>query len=347
MTPQEKLRQQEAIKKLAETIGASVQFSQQKAAPAQPLKNYETVKREVEALEQQRRAAEEVQAVEAAESVVKRVQIEHGLTYSHARVWVMLRSLANYAAGRAGYHKKTSQVAVHLPAELLAFELGIARSTLYLALDALEARDLVRHRGHYTGDTTRQDGCVFLVRLRGQGRLKWRIEWLKHQYRDLEDDVRKGRTVWALKQSDSHKQSKDHAEIFDRLTSWTLTPGTVSSPSLLTVRLYGESAASAFHTAFNAERGARRGAVDSAARMMAATLRDGRLMFHRWLLWQLHRLKDRGEDYTQLVWDIFSRISHDSSDEAMERPGAVFLSELRKLPIWPRIENMSRTVRVA
>ena len=338
---------QDIVSETAKKLGYSYQPPD--APPAtHKLKDYETIRREVEALEQQRRAAEEVQAVEAAESIVRRVQAEHGLTYNHARVWVMLRSLANYAAGKAGYHKKTSQVAVHLPAELLAYELGIARSTLYLALERLESLDLVRSKGHHTGElhNAKCDGSVFLVRLRGTGRLKWRLEWLKHQYRDLEQDIREGRTVWAIKQSDSQRRSKDHAEIFNRLTPWTLTPGTVSSPSLLTVRLYGESAASAFDTAFNAERGTRRGAVDMAARAMAATLRDGRLNFHRWLLWQLHRLKDRGEDYTQLVWDVFSRVSHDSSDEAVDNPGALFLSELRKLPIWQRIEQME-PVRVA
>jgi DNA-binding MarR family transcriptional regulator len=66
------------------------------------------------------------------------------------------------AKGRE-YSPSVTQVTLHVPAEVIAFELGIHRSTLWRQLEPLVTRGLVEYRAHKTtlNGETRNDGTLW------------------------------------------------------------------------------------------------------------------------------------------------------------------------------------------
>ncbi len=83
---------------------------------------------------------------------------------------------------------------------MLAFELGIHRPTVWRQLEPLVVRGLVDHRVHKMAlnGKTRNDGTLWAVRLtpnKGK-RVRLSHEEMKHPWRDLGADIKRGRTAY-------------------------------------------------------------------------------------------------------------------------------------------------------
>jgi DNA-binding MarR family transcriptional regulator len=136
-------------------------------------------------------------------------------TMLHPTTLKIYRTLAHLAlevARHRAYSPKVTQVSFHLPAEVLACELGVHRSTLWRQLKPLAQRGLIDHRPHKTTlkGQTRNDGTLWAIKLfptRGK-RARLSHEEMKHPWRDLEGDIRKGRTAFRFMQ-----QSKNQGKV--------------------------------------------------------------------------------------------------------------------------------------
>jgi hypothetical protein len=244
-----------------------------------------------------------------------------------------------------GYSPAVTHMIFHCPLEQVARACGLSRKSVWRHLPALRDLGLVdwrTHKGTCRGET-RNTGTVWKVRLTPTHGTKARLGYqdLKHRWRDLDADVRAGRTSYALLSHTSQVKTKsvDIAVV----TSWTLLPQAPQNP----VGLYGtpprrvdlESVLDVRH----ADRGERGGAVDLAAQALAQALRDSSsLNYYRRLLWQLLRRYDAtGEDLSYQVYLMAQRARTDATEGFARKPGALFLSRLKKADWFAEIMNAS------
>ena len=247
----------------------------------------------------------------------------------------LLVSVARKVSDFRGYCGAVTQVHFFCPAEVVAFILGFARSTLYLKIRELEAAELIHARAHYVTHKgqTRADGTVWAVKLYPDrpSRLRVPHDALKVSYRCLSADIEVGRTAWnKIGQSKELQNQQDKTR---EILSWALPPQLTQNPvTLLTVRCDLEQVLDLPYVG----REQRSEAVDAAARTLAAGLGDANgLMFYRWLLWQLLRLSDaQGSDYWHQVYEQARRARSDAAEGFAKKPGALFVSRLKDTLWW-------------
>ncbi len=244
-----------------------------------------------------------------------------------------LHTVAVEACAERGYHPNVSEVALFCPVEAVALALGMHRSTVYRALPELRAAGLLDVRGHFCTHRgrTRADGAVWSVRLRPVGGRAARVGYsdLKRQYRDLGGDIAAGRTVWAeMRQSENNPSREVNLSYVRR---WALSP-TNSNPVTVDCRTAPRRSLEAVLDAPHVERGDRARVVSLAAEALAAALRDrAGVNFYRRLIWQLlRRLDATGEDHFGMVYEQARRAAADSAEGFARRPGALFVSRLKR-----------------
>ncbi len=254
-----------------------------------------------------------------------------------------LHQISLEAVEARGYVPQTSQVVLFCPGEQVARAVGISRATLYRTLPELVEAGLLDARGHYTtlGGRTRADGSLWAVRLRPVGGCKARLGYgdLKRQYRDLGADVQAGRTSWAmLRQSNKLTRGFVDLEVIRR---WALPPLHTQPPISTDCRTASRRSLEALLDAPFVEREDRSAAVTLAAEAMAAALRDrAGVNFYRKLLWMLLRRFDAtGEAPFGMVYEQARRAAADSAEGFGRRPGALFVSRLKRAPWWSEVMN--------
>ncbi len=258
-----------------------------------------------------------------------------------------LHTVAVEACEARGYHPNTSQVSLFCPAEMVARAVGISRATLYRALQELVEAGLVDARGHFCTlrGRTRSDGTLWAVRLRPVGGCKARLSYgdLKAKYRDLGGDIEAGRTSWAILRQ-SNKPSKGELNL-DLIRRWALPPSPTKSPLPVDCRTASRRSLEAVLDAPHALRGDRARVVSLAAEALATALRDrGGMNFYRRLLWQLLRRRDAtGEDFSYSVYLAAQRAAVDSAEGFGRRPGALFVSRLKRAGWWEAVMNAPPT----
>ena len=109
-----------------------------------------------------------------------------------------LLTLAKRVATTRGYARRIGTLTLHLPVDLLAAHLGVHRATIWRWTNQLKALGLIDTRTHYgtLRGRTVATGVVWAIRLR-PGRARITHEDLRHPYRNLEEDRRRGATAWA------------------------------------------------------------------------------------------------------------------------------------------------------
>lgn len=277
----------------------------------------------------------------------------------HAReVALTLVALAlEVGLGRA-YHARTSEVAFHLPQQTLAAALWpdaapeTGRKRVQRALRRLASLGLLSYRGRVGNARDRvtgkslgwKDGTVILVRLTpGQARNLTR-EDLAHPWRDLEADIKRGRTARAV--SSKVSQSYTVRERFDAveiLKDWALAPVVKQNP-VIDRDIQGHNLRARVRNAVMdvrlAPRELRRDLVESASRLMAHALADpGSLPFYASLLWGALRRYDRGEDRFQALALEVERVLIDREEGFARRAGALLVSRLRKSGLYALVET--------
>jgi DNA-binding Lrp family transcriptional regulator len=265
------------------------------------------------------------------------VHLKAELCKKSLHIYRGLVCLAIEVAKGRGYSPSVTQVTFFVPSEVVAFNLGMSRTTLWRRLEPLEARGLVEHREHKTtlNGQTRTDGTLWAVRLtptRGK-RVRLSYEDMKHSWRDLEGDVKRGRTAFnEMKQS---KKPKDQQEIIKNLLSWALPPQNQETPLSLTVSRAPEAIFDLPYAA-KEERGEM---VNAVAAGICHHLGDNSLNFYRRLLWQLLRLHDRHQDYFAAVHDAIIRAGVDKREGFARKPGALLVSRLKESGLWELLRS--------
>ena len=277
----------------------------------------------------------------------------------HAReLAVTLVTLAlEVGLGRA-YHPRTTEVAFHLPQSVLATALWpdaapeTGRKRVQRALKALTGLGLLSYRGRVGNARDRatgkplgwKDGTVILVRLApGQAR-PLSHEDLAYPWRDLEADIKRGRTARAV--SDKMSQSNTIRERFgavEILKDWALAPVVKQDP-VIDRDIPGHNlrarARNAIMDVRLAPRELRRDLVESAARLLAHALADpGSLPFYAALLWGALRRYDRGEDRFQALAQEVERVLVDREEGFARKAGALLVSRLRKSGLYALVET--------
>lgn len=252
-----------------------------------------------------------------------------------------LHQISLEACEARGYSPGVSEVALFCPVEAVALALGIHRATVYRALPELRAAGLVDVRGHFTTyrGRTRADGSVWAVRLRPVGGRAARVGYsdLKAQYRDLGGDVAAGRTVWA-----AMRQSKDNpineGVDLNQIRRWALF-STDKNPVTVDCRTAPRRSLESVLDVRYAPREARGGVVDLAAQALAQALRDrAGTGFYRRLLWMvLRRFDATGEDFSYQVYLAAQRACVDAQEGFARRPGALFVSRLKRASWWSEV----------
>lgn len=271
--------------------------------------------------------------------------LERALSPQALAIYQRLLAVGLEVAAARRYAAGTTSVALHLPTELLAFELGISRSTLWRYTRELKAAGLVAQRGHNggMGRFTRKTGSVWRIKLdpRSAARLRLTYEDLKHKWRNLADDVQHGRTVYLWMQQQAHARPRGGLEqslrgekcqrALKTLVGWALNPGKLAfePPLGMTVRPSVDPDPYALLDAVSAPVDERPAAVEAAARAVAAHLHDDSLAFYRQLVWRLLRRLDGGEDRTAAVVNMVVRAGVDAKEGFARRPGALFTARLR------------------
>jgi DNA-binding transcriptional ArsR family regulator len=266
------------------------------------------------------------------------------------RIYALLNLLGCEVAHRRGYHRKASQVSYFCPAESICAHLGISRGSFYRSLKELMALGLVDARGHKTtinGWAVRCDGTLWSVKLLPHkgSRARVRYDDLKAKYRDLEADIKAGKTVWMQTRQSTTDRTKPI--VFECLLAWALSPVHSQNPVTLTVAS-GErlSLEVLLDVPFIHKQG-RREAVDRAARALTQHLTDeGSLNFYRYLVWQLLRLHQQGRDYMLSVYQMVLRARTDLTEGFARKPGALFVSRLKTCALWDELKEVPLT-RVA
>jgi hypothetical protein len=266
------------------------------------------------------------------------------------RIYALLNLLGCTVAHRRGYHRKAGQVSYFCPAESICAHLGISRGSFYRSLKELVVLGLVDARGHKTtinGWAVRCDGTLWSVKLLSHkgGRARLRYEDLKASYRDLEADIKAGKTVWMQ----TRQSTTDRAELvtFESLLAWALSPAHDQNPVILTVASEDRlSLEILLDVPFIPKQG-RREAVDRVARALAQHLTDeGSLNFYRYLVWQLLRLHQQGRDHVLAVYQMVLRAGTDLTEGFARRPGALLVSRLKACALWDELREVALT-RVA
>jgi hypothetical protein len=267
-----------------------------------------------------------------------------GLSSASQMLYQALRKVADEVSCQRGYCAAVSQVHFFCPGEVVADALCIARSTMYRKLSELKAAELVEARAHYVTykGRTVADGMVWAVKMHPERSRPVKVPYdaLKKSYRCLSADIAAGRT--AFRQTGQSKKTPTKQVDIQKILAWALPPSTTQIPDKgLTVRSDLEAVLDVPFV----DKEARSAAVDGAARALAMSLSDpGGLMFYRWLLWQLLRLSDRHQgDYWHQVYEQARRARADAAEGFARRPGALFVSRLRRAGWWSEVMNAPPT----
>lgn len=266
------------------------------------------------------------------------------LSPTATRLLDALRQVAKLVGAARGYHRQTSQVTFFAPVEAVAVAVGCSRQTIYNRLPELVARGLVAQTGHYCSHNgqTRSDGSLWAVKVRDTpGRAKIDYDFLRGSYRSLADDIAKGRTAWALLQSNPRRNQP--VDISCVLT-FALPPAQKSinddckradAPQL-------ESLIDVPYAPVEA----RSEAVDNAARAISSILGGATkdLNLCRWIVWSLLRLKaGSNRDYFYSVFLMIQRCAVEKRENACKNATGLLISRLKTAGIWAELKAVRHT----
>ncbi len=277
----------------------------------------------------------------------------HNPTGTAEVLYRALRAVSCHAATSRGYVASTTHVTLHCPLEVVALSLGRHRVTVWRAARQLRALGLVDARPHKTtalNGRTVNDGTLWAVRLNPDEGTPARltVEELRHSWRDLDRDRRRGRTAHRavrerMQQSQAIPSSGYDLEL---LLAWALPPQPTETPLHTDCCTGSRRDLEAVLDVPHVAREDRAAMVEAGAQALSGTLSDrGGLMFYRWLLWQLLRLSDAtGGAPWHAVYEQARRARADAAEGFARRPGALFVSRLKGAPWWEELARASGRV---
>lgn len=264
-------------------------------------------------------------------------------------IWATYRLLHRVALEvcAARRYTRTPHVAVfHAPAQLVAWALGVHRTTLWRHLAVLEELGLVQARAHKTAVSSlptpiANTGTLFAVALRPDRRARLRYEDFRHPWRDLDADVRAGATSYDLTLQEVPLEVRERV-----LTAWACGDRITDLEHAQQWQPHGHIAA--IYDLQHARSGQRAPMVDAVARSLAHQLRDtGSINLYRRLLWGLLRRWDTGENWFPQVYSLLERVLADTREGWARRPGALLMSRLHQTGLAAHLLDAPSGQRVA
>lgn len=243
--------------------------------------------------------------------------------------------------------KNLSQVTAFAVNRALALALGVSEATLYRALVELKERGLVVRRAWMTPATVKgrsgiyTAGAVYAVRLphrSGRPRLEW--EDFTQPWRDLEGDIKRGKTAWVAVRGCKEKSPKGDLEALNFLLSFALSP-------------QGQETALDLHSLTAHLRAAKgqekRLLVAKIALGLAREFKDpGSVRFYAWVIWGALRAELYGmrEGALDLVAWAVERVREavltalwGSRKGGIRRPGALLAHLLKEQGLLPLLQQ--------
>jgi hypothetical protein len=284
-------------------------------------------------------------AVTAAAVIAER--LPENLSRTAVKLFKALLSTAVETGKGRGYSPGTTHITMHLPLEVLASVCGIHRVTAWRHLPALRelgVLDYRPHKGTLRGET-RNSGMLWQVRLNPLAGSRARLSYddLKHQWRDLDKDVRRRRTAYRQLHDRMQQSIETSASEIDikPLLEWTLPPKTYQNPVTSDCCTHRQPSLEALLDVRHAPKEERNSMVRLAAEALSQALSDsGSASYYQKLLWQLLRRYDAtGEDYSYQVYLMAQRAKTDVLEGFSRRGGAVFVSRLKQADWYEWVMN--------
>jgi hypothetical protein len=240
--------------------------------------------------------------------------------------------------------RTASQVAFHLPNDLLAAHIGVDRATVWRWMELLKQAGLADSREHRAWAVINgipgfyTTGNVWLVRLK-PGRVKWEYADLAHPWRDLEEDRRHGRTayrvLWPQGKGKGKSRKKPIRPSLELLVRWTLGIREAPPPEVLLTRRDPTDIAELFALT-DLDPQERPDAIQALAERMAHNLGDPHsVKFYMRVLWRVVEGKVPAtavyNAYQAAYAPIRQRL-HGEGPGQVRRPGALFAAILLQVP---------------
>jgi hypothetical protein len=234
--------------------------------------------------------------------------------------------------------RKASQVAFHLPNDLLAAYIGVDRVTVWRWMELLKAAGLADSRRHRSWAVINgtpgvyTTGSVWLVRLKPV-RVRWTYEDLAHPWRDLEEDRENGRTAFrVLWPQRKGKRARPSLEL---LVRWTLGIRETPPPEVLPTKRDPTDIAELFALT-DLDPQERPDAIRELAERMAANLADPHsVRLYMRVLWRVVEGKIPATAVYNAYRAAYAPIRHRLYGEGpgqVRRPGALFAAILLQTP---------------
>jgi hypothetical protein len=271
--------------------------------------------------------------------------LEDDLTDAHHGVYLALNTVALALWGQRGYSDRLSVVNFFMPAELIYNWFGIPKRTFYAALERLEAMNLIKRVGHNCkaawwspkGDTW-CDGTVWAVKVNplSDERPKVPHDWLKKQYRNLNTDIREGRTVWALLQrvKESLHSQRDGLKAllkFNELLLWSETPHILAPHQESMTVQSSRELFDRLNSLGTREVPPKNSEIAEIAYSMAFHMHDGDKQMYLKLLWNACRMDKRGvPDGLRAIVDALKRVLDNPDWSKIKSGGALFVTRLKE-----------------
>lgn len=282
-------------------------------------------------------------------------------------VALLLLHLGCWVGLKRGYHPITGEVSFHIPQTLLGAYLWpnkqpeTQRKSLKRALDKLAAQGFVSYMGRMGNakkyevlpDGTKKevgwmpDGTVFNVRLRpGRVRPLNRDDLALEDWRDLDSDIRSGRTVNRLLSSRmSHSEKAvDRLVSEQELKEWALPPVLKASRSLTEWDIHPDRVHALLRNTIQdvkfSTNSTRMQFIGAAAGAISKNLMDEH---SRWMYFKLlggaRVLLERGVNRFDQLQAHIGQVLYEYGAGQAHKPGAVLITRLKESGLW---EELSR-----
>jgi hypothetical protein len=240
--------------------------------------------------------------------------------------------------------RTASQVAFHLPNDLLAAHIGVDRATVWRWMELLKAAGLADSREHRAWAVIKgqpnfyTSGNVWLVRLK-PGKVRWTYEDVAHPWRDLEEDRKHGRTayrvLWPQGKGKGKNRKKPIRPSLELLVRWTLGIREAPPPEVLLTRRDPTDIAELFALT-DLDPQERPDAIQALAERMAHNLGDlHSVKFYMRVLWRVVEGKIPAtavyNAYRAAYAPIRQRLYGEGPGQ-LRRPGALFAAILLQVP---------------
>ncbi len=284
-------------------------------------------------------------AVAAAAVITER--LPEDLSRTAVVLFKALVAAAVETAKSKGYSTRTTHVTMHVPLEIVAKACGISRFTAWRYLPQLKDLGLIDYRNHkgVCRGKTHNTGTLWQVRLNPAAGSKCRLSYddLKFKWRDLDGDVRAGRTSYAALKHTTTLEA-DSVDI-ESILAWTLPPKTGETPVASVCCKPRQVSLETLLDVKYAPKEERNSMVALAAQALSQALSDGSsVSFYQKLLWQLLRRSDAtSEDYSYQVYLMAQRARTDALEGFARKPGALFVSRLKDAPWFDEVMRQPPT----